>query len=79
MRYEDFRDLVMNFEFESFKAGETVFEINSTGETFYIILKGVVRVMVKNPSVRDWGLEFKYYSQLKEWKKRFDAKAKKVE
>ena len=79
MKYEDFKDLVMNFEFESSRAGETVFEINSTGETFYIILKGIVRVMVKNPSVRDWGMEYKYYTQLKEWKKKFDVKADQVE
>jgi len=79
MKYEDFKDLVTNFEFESFKAGETVFEINSTGDEFYIIMKGIVRVMVKNPTVRDWGMEYKYYGQLKEWKKKFDIKAKQVE
>jgi PAB1-binding protein PBP1 len=79
MKYEDFKDLVMNFEFDSFKAGETVFDINSTGDEFYIVMKGVVRVMVKNPSVRDWGIEYKYYGQLKEWKKKFDIKAKQVE
>ena len=49
MNYADFKDLVQNFAFEKFKAGQTVLEISTRGDTFYIILKGIVKVMVKNP------------------------------
>jgi signal-transduction protein with cAMP-binding, CBS, and nucleotidyltransferase domain len=79
MKYEEFKDLVQNFEFESFKAGQAVFDINSCGETFYIIMKGFARVMVKNPTVKDWNIEFKYFKRLQEWKVQFDEKVKRVE
>ena len=41
MNYADFKDLVQNFAFEKFKAGQTVLEISTRGDTFYIILKGL--------------------------------------
>ena len=61
MIYEDFKDLVQNFNFEKFKAGKNVLEIATRGDTFYIILKGIVRVMVKNPHIKEWNYHYKYF------------------
>ena len=79
MKYEDFKDLVQNFQFKEYTAGQNVFEINSQGETFFIILKGIVSVMVRNPAIKEWNSEFKFYQELVEWKQKFDKKAKKAE
>tara|TARA_B110000285_G_C14945164_1_gene523975 strand:- start:134 stop:283 length:150 start_codon:yes stop_codon:yes gene_type:complete len=42
-------------------------------------MKGFVRVMVKNPTIKDWNIEFKYFKRLQEWKAQFDEKVKRVE
>ena len=79
MKYEDFKDLVQNFQFKSYEAGQDVFEIDTQGETFFIILQGLVSVMVRNPAIKEWNNEYKYYKELVEWKTKFDIKAKKAE
>ena len=78
MNYDDFKDLVQNFNFEKFKAGQTVLEINTSGDAFYIILKGIVRVMVKNPQIKDWNFHYKYFKKLKAWKVKFDKRVEKT-
>ena len=61
MKYDDFKDLVRNFQFQQYNAGDNVIEINTMGENFYIILKGLVSVLVKNPIVKNWNFEYKHY------------------
>ena len=35
--------------------------LGDVGETFYIIIKGTVSVLVKNPLIKDWNIERKFY------------------
>jgi hypothetical protein len=35
--------------------------------------------MVRNPAIKEWNSEFKFYQELVEWKQKFDKKAKKAE
>ena len=39
----------------------------------------MVKVMVRNPAVKEWHSEYKYFLELHNWKNKFDIKAKKVE
>ena len=50
--------------------------LGDVGDTFYIIIKGTVGVIVKNPMIKDWNIEYKYYKKLKLWKQEFDIRAK---
>lgn len=35
--------------------------------------------MVRNPTIKDWNSEYKYFLELKEWKEKFDMKTSKIE
>ena len=50
-------ELVSAFKFEEFEAGEDVINHGESGDKFYIILKGKVKVMIPNPKVKDWKLK----------------------
>ena len=39
----------------------------------------MVKVMVRNPAIKDWYSEYKYFADLQKWKSKFDIKAKKIE
>lgn len=38
--------------------------IGDEGDSFYILIKGTVSVLVKNPAIKDWNIEQKYYKKL---------------
>ena len=48
------KELVDAIKFEQRHQFENVFEHNDHGEHFYIILKGIVLVKVKNPTIKSW-------------------------
>ena len=35
--------------------------------------------MVRNPAIKEWNSEYKYFLELKEWKEKFDKKVAKIE
>ena len=35
--------------------------------------------MVRNPAIKEWNSEYKYFLELQEWKEKFDKKASKIE
>ena len=39
----------------------------------------MVKVMVRNPAIKEWYSEYKYFSDLQNWKSKFDIKARKIE
>ena len=55
------------------------------GDTFFIILQGVLSVKIPNPKILEWRQQFKKFNQLKNWentefKKRIDeAKRERLE
>ena len=48
-------------------AGETVFEYDSIGENFFIILNGEVSVNIPNPILKDMKKKYGRYLQLRDW------------
>ena len=50
--------------------GEKAVTYGETGETYYIILKGLCQVEIPNSEVvNNWHRLFKDYNSLKEWRK----------
>jgi len=47
-------ELVSCFKFQVMGAAEDVFLYGDRGETFYIIIKGIVGVRIPNPKIKDW-------------------------
>lgn len=45
-----------------------MFDINDEGETFYIIIKGICSVLIRNPKIRDWYANWIQYRKLLQWK-----------
>jgi signal-transduction protein with cAMP-binding, CBS, and nucleotidyltransferase domain len=74
---QDSYEIASSLKFEKFKAGEKVVNFGDDGDKFYIILKGVVSVQIRNPRIQDYRLQEREYNKLKEWKRdEFDPKLK---
>ena len=68
-------DLMQTFTFASCSAGDNVFEYGDQGSTFYVIIKGTCSVLVRNPQIREWYSDRKYYKRLVKWKEeKYDPK-----
>lgn len=76
---EEMVELIQHFDFESYKTKDCIMNLGDQGDTFYILIKGAVSVLVKNPQIKDWNIEYKYYKKLKAWKEQFDVRAKEAE
>lgn len=50
----DLCDLMLNCHFQKVDKNENVFDIGDEGETFYIIIRGICSVLIRNPKIRDW-------------------------
>lgn len=65
------------FTFSKVNGGQNVFELGDYGNTFFVIIKGVCTVLIRNPQINEWYSNRKYYKKLLAWKKEeFDHKVK---
>lgn len=48
---------------------KNVITFGETGTKFYMIIKGVVSVEVRNPQIQDWTVAKRDYEKLKAWKR----------
>ena len=46
---EEMVELIQHFDFESYKTKDCIMNLGDQGDTFYILIKGAVSVLVKNP------------------------------
>eukprot|EP00347_Sterkiella_histriomuscorum_P021256 403334649 len=66
---QDFVDIVSCLTYESCQAQDNVFEWDTNGDKFYIILEGVVSVMIPHPDKKDSDIEItKIRKQIEEKK-----------
>ena len=59
----DFSEIVQCLQYEHMEKGKDVFEYNSMGDKFYIILKGTVSVMIPNPDHKDFKRKFEEFQK----------------
>eukprot|EP00347_Sterkiella_histriomuscorum_P023290 403335214 len=59
----DFPDIVQCLTYEHIEKGNDVFEYNSMGDKFYIILKGTVSVWIPNPDNKDFKKKFEDFQK----------------
>ena len=60
-------ELVSCFRFQILETGDDVFLYGDRGETFYIIIKGLVGVRIPNPKIKDWKLKHEDFKRLRKW------------
>ena len=46
-----------------------VFEYGDIGEQFFVVIKGIVEVLIKNPAIKKWDIVRNDYEKLLKWKK----------
>ena len=57
IKQEELRELVSCITLDQRQQFEDVFRYQDEGEHFYIILEGIVRVKIPNPTIKNWKLE----------------------
>ena len=67
-------ELVSCFRFQVMSAGEDVFLYGDRGETFYIMIKGMVGVRITNPKIKDWKNSWYQYNELTKWVQELETK-----
>ena len=71
------RDLANKMKLHIGNIGENVVNFGDEGDTFYIILLGIVAIKIPNPAVKDWLLQWRKFQGLLAWKESvFDPKLK---
>jgi hypothetical protein len=55
-------------------ADDVVFRHGDLGDSFYIIIKGIVGVRVPNSEIKGWKYEIKRYRDHLKWMQRLEAK-----
>ena len=71
LKENDLYELVEAITYEQRHRFENVFEQGDHGEHFYIILKGIVLVKVKNPTIKQWKQERARFKELLDWKNEY--------
>ena len=74
LKPQDFKDIVSEFQFEKISPFKKLFNFGEKGEKFYVIIKGLLSVETKNPAIKHWYAERKYYLQLLDWRGEFEKK-----
>ena len=59
LKTSDLRDLALNFQIQEIPQFQNVFEFDDIGDTFYMIIKGIVSVQVPNSKVANWDYYWK--------------------
>lgn len=54
LKDKDMQELVYAFKLETMDVDEDVMHCGDRGYTFYIILKGQVKVLIPNPLIKNW-------------------------
>ena len=67
IKEKDMQELCMAFSFEKFDAKVDVFKWGEPGDTFYIIIKGIVSVRIPNQKIKGWRIQRMEYNKLKEY------------
>jgi signal-transduction protein with cAMP-binding, CBS, and nucleotidyltransferase domain len=80
LKRSEYDDLASNLYLKSFKGLDKVIDFGQSGDEFFIIISGVVNVLVPDyTSIPDFGVKWKDYKILKEWKETvFDLRALKI-
>lgn len=68
IKQEELRELVSCATLDRRQQFENVFRCFDEGEHFYIILQGMVRVKIPNPTIKNWTLERQRFDELLAWK-----------
>lgn len=71
-------ELVSCFRFQVMGAAEDVFLYGDRGETFYIIIKGMVGVRIPNPKIKDWKNSWNQYKELTKWVEELETRYTKL-
>ena len=58
-------------KFEKVDSIKNVFQYGDVGDKFFIIVKGLVSIKIKNPSIKDWNDEWRRYNNLLNWKNEY--------
>ena len=66
---QDLIDVASHLQIESFSPRSTVINYGELGDKFYIVLKGVVKVLIPNDTIPDRAVKWKNYMFLKDWKR----------
>jgi hypothetical protein len=67
------------FTLEKVKECKDVFGYGDIGNTFYVIIKGTCSVLIRNPKIKEWYVEYQHFKKLLEWKKKeFNPKCEKI-
>lgn len=61
---QDIIDVASQLKMESFKELSSVITYGEVGDKFFIVLKGVVRVMIPNKYIQDRALKWNDYQSL---------------
>ena len=46
-------------------------QYGEVGDKFFIIIKGLVSIKIRNPTMKDWNVQWKRYNNLIDWKNEF--------
>jgi hypothetical protein len=65
----DIKELAASLKFEKMAKGKNVVTYGEIGTKFYVIIKGVVGILIKNPAISDWKAKKIDYDNLKRWEK----------
>ena len=68
MTQADFNELCRSLCFLELDEFENVFEYGEIGDTFYIIIQGVVSIQLRNNNIKNWAYARKQYNKLLKWK-----------
>lgn len=75
----EFRELMQCFNLEKINEGQDLFHYGDIGNTFYVIIKGICSVMIRNPKIKEWYADYQHFKNLLEWEKNeFKPKCRKV-
>ena len=76
MTQNDYQKLCRSLCFLELDEFENVFEHGDKGDTFYIIIQGLVSVQLPNNNIKNWSFARKEFLKLQKWKQNeFDPKA----
>lgn len=70
----DYKDLVQGFTLMKQKAKTVLFNYGDEGDQFFVIVKGSVKVHVRNQTLKNWKQQRVVYQRLLDWKKELDKK-----
>lgn len=64
---KDMNEMVAAFKLLNIEAGEDVIRYGENGNTFFVILQGIVSISIPNPKIKNWRLKRLDFMMEQEW------------